>query len=106
MPRKKGAPINTVSGGNKVIFSPLLTNYAPVVIIQSHTKKVTLEKWVKNGGRKPVVWEEGVEKKTPIDPMPMGVLRKRSFRGEHGGLTTRINSCKPDAKKKPLLTAC
>ena len=30
-------------------------------IIKSDTKKVSLEKWLENGGRKPLVWEDGVE---------------------------------------------
>jgi hypothetical protein len=38
-----------------------------------------------------------MEKKTPIDPMPMGTETETS---EFAMLTTLINSCKPDAKKK------
>jgi hypothetical protein len=46
----------------------------------------------------------GVEKKTPIGIESMGAVQ-REYRNEWATtLTSRINSCKPDAKKKPPLT--
>lgn len=33
-----------------------------LTIIQNDTKRVSVEKWLENGGRKPLVWKGGVEK--------------------------------------------